>query len=143
MRIMLDTNVLISMFLFPSKSFSRLLELVSQEHQLVLSSFIIDELLSVADKKFPTMKPVIETILAKISYEFVYTPSKLKGGLFQIRDDNDYPVLYTAIIEDIDILITGDKDFSAIDLEKPLILTPRAFLEQFDCIDNLFNNESS
>ena len=27
--------------------------------------------------------------------------------LFEIRDDNDYIILYTAIIEDIDILITG------------------------------------
>lgn len=30
--------------------------------------------------------------------------------MFLIRDNKDYPVLDTAITEDADILITGDKD---------------------------------
>lgn len=37
-------------------------------------------------------------------------PDTLEEGLFNIRDIKDYPVLYTAIIENVDILITGDKD---------------------------------
>lgn len=40
-------------------------------------------------------------------------------------------VLYTAIIEDVDILITGDKDFSDIDIEKPEVLTPAEFMNRF------------
>ena len=43
----------------------------------------------------------------------------------------DYPVLYTAIIEDIDVLITGDKDFSDIEIDKPEIMTPGEFIEEF------------
>ena len=43
----------------------------------------------------------------------------------------DYPVLYTAIIEDIDILITEDKDFADVDVEKPEIITPKEFIEQY------------
>ena len=43
----------------------------------------------------------------------------------------DYPVLYTAIIEDIDILITGDKDFSDINIHKPEIMSPSQFMENF------------
>lgn len=35
--------------------------------------------------------------------ELVYTPHHMSGGLFEIRDRNDYPVLYTAIIENADI----------------------------------------
>lgn len=64
-----------------------------------------------------------------MSYEYVYTPNDLEGGLFDIRDIKDYPVLYTAIIEDVDILITGDKDFNDIDIEKPEIMTPTEFIE--------------
>lgn len=64
-----------------------------------------------------------------MSYEYVYTPNDLEEGLFDIRDIKDYPVLYTAIIEDVDILITGDKDFKDIDIEKPEIMTPTEFLE--------------
>ncbi|MDD3336555.1 MAG: hypothetical protein PHI98_13745 [Eubacteriales bacterium] len=47
--------------------------------------------------------------------------------MFKIRDMNDYPVLYTAILENVDVLITGDKDFADLSIEKPEILTPAAF----------------
>ena len=55
----------------------------------------------------------------------------LENDLFYIRDIKDYPVLYTAIIEDIDILITGDKDFSDINIHKPEIMSPSQFMENF------------
>lgn len=61
----------------------------------------------------------------------VYTPHQMKGGLFQIRDMKDYPVLYTAIIENVDVLVTGDKDFKEVDIEKPDILTPLEFIVRF------------
>lgn len=40
-------------------------------------------------------------------------------------------MLYTAIMEDVDVLVTGDKDFSDIDVERPEIMTPVEFMEQF------------
>lgn len=61
----------------------------------------------------------------------MYTPEVMDESLFEIRDKMDYPVLYTAIIEDVDILVTGDKDFSEVDVEKPEILTPGEFLEKY------------
>ncbi|MFR4355988.1 MAG: hypothetical protein ACLT4O_00930 [Clostridia bacterium] len=67
----------------------------------------------------------------KMSYEYIYTPESVDPDLFQIRDMKDYPVLYTAIIEDVDVLITGDKDFSDIELDRPKIMTPREFTEKF------------
>ena len=53
--------------------------------------------------------------------------------LFNIRDTKDYPVLYTAIVEDVDILVTGDKDFADVEIEKPKILTPADFMEKYLC----------
>ena len=131
MRIMLDTNVLISMILFPGNRFTRMLEYITQQHTLVLSSFVVDELLAVADRKFPTKRDVIDRFLARLGYELVYTPHNMQAGLFTIRDMNDYPVLYTAIVEDVDILITGDKDFTDIPIERPEILTPTDFIAQY------------
>lgn len=55
----------------------------------------------------------------------------MEGGLFEIRNIKDYPVLYTAIVENIDILITGDKDFADVDVEKPDIMTPAEFMERY------------
>ena len=66
-----------------------------------------------------------------MSYEYIYTPESVDPDHFQIREMKDYPVLYTAIIEDVDVLITGDKDFSDIELDRPKIMTPREFTEKF------------
>ena len=76
-------------------------------------------------------REIVNKLLAMMSFEYVYTPSEIERGLFAIRDVKDYPVLYTAIIEDIDILITGDKDFSDIDIDKPEIMSPTEFMEKF------------
>lgn len=62
-----------------------------------------------------------------MSYELVYTPKNYKKLSAIIRDEKDFPVLYTAMIEDVDILITGDKDFEELDIEKPEILIPTQF----------------
>ena len=36
-----------------------------------------------------------------------------------------------AIIADVDILITGDKDFEDVKIEKPEIVTPNEFYEKY------------
>ncbi|MGI5123713.1 putative toxin-antitoxin system toxin component, PIN family [Treponema socranskii] len=131
MRIMLDTNVLISMIFFPSNSFFQLMKIISEAHTLVLSSFVIDELFFIAEKKFPTKKDALDLFLSRLSYEFVYTPHKMRPNVFRIRDINDYPVLYTAVIENVDILITGDNDFIEVAVERPVIMTPREFLQRY------------
>jgi len=41
MRIMLDTNVLISALLFPSQKFNSIMEYIFAEHELVLSSYVV------------------------------------------------------------------------------------------------------
>lgn len=102
-----------------------------REHQLVLSSYIVEELKDVVRRKFPNKVGVIDTLLAKMNYEYVYTPDILDETLFEIRDVKDYPVLYTAVLEDVDILVTGDNDFSNVDVDKPEILIPAEFVERF------------
>lgn len=73
----------------------------------------------------------VNNLLTFMSFEYVYTPNEIESNLFDIRDAKDYPVLYTAIIENVDILVTGDKDFSDIDIDKPEIMTPTEFTETF------------
>lgn len=131
MRIMIDTNVLISAVLFPSKKISSVIEYIAEKHTLVLCSYIIDEFNEVVERKFPSKKKQADKMLSHMMFELVYTPQILDKNLFQIRDAADYPVLYTAIAEGVDILITGDKDFSSTDVEAPKILTPTAFIEEY------------
>ena len=132
MRIMLDTNVLISAILFRSENLSRLIEKVVEDYTLVLSTYVVDELKSVVDRKFPSKMIAIEKFLTALSYELVYSPENyVDTPLFEIRDDKDYMVLHTAIIADVDILITGDKDFNDIEIERPEIVTPKEFLDKY------------
>ena len=95
------------------------------------ADYVVDELKSVVRRKFPSKEIAINKLLMMMSFEYVYTPETIESGLFDIRDVKDYPVLYTAIIEDVDILVTGDKDFSDIDVEKPEIMSPAQFMEKF------------
>lgn len=131
MRIMLDTNVLISAFVFNSDIINKVIKTILTEHRLVLSSFVIDELKRVVSKKFTEKQDALNEFLTVLAFEFVYTPEVMDENLFEIRDKMDYPVLYTAIIEDIDILITGDRDFQDIEIEMPEILTPSEFVAKY------------
>ena len=128
---MVDTNVLISLLVFSSKKMNQMMECIFMKHQLVLSSYIVEELKDVVKRKFPNKVGVVDILLAKMNYEYVYAPDILDETLFEIRDIKDYPVLYTAILEDVDILVTGDSDFSDVKVEKPEILTPAEFVEKY------------
>lgn len=128
---MLDTNVLISALLFPGSKMDAMMNCIFTQHQLVLSSYVVDELKSVIKRKFPSREIATNKLLMMMSFEYVYTPNEIESELFNIRDGKDYPVLYTAIIENVDILVTGDKDFLDIDIGKPKIMNPTEFMNRF------------
>ena len=131
MRVMLDTNVLISAFVFDSFRMNKVIENIIYENKLILSSYVVDELKLVVEKKFVGKKEILDEFLTALPFELVYTPDKIDKKLFEIRDESDYPVLYSAILEDVDILITGDKDFFDVEIEKPEILTPVQYYEKY------------
>jgi len=60
MRVMLDTNVLISAGIFPGKRTTDLTLRIANECTIVLSGQVIDELQAVVAFKFPDKKPVLK-----------------------------------------------------------------------------------
>ena len=91
MRVMFDTNVLVSAGLFSSSRLAALAERVSDEHTLVLSSQIIDELRMVMNVKFPQKKAACEAFLNRLSFEMVLTPRWVNPSIYpRIRDKSDY-----------------------------------------------------
>lgn len=132
MRIMLDTNVLISVAVFKSRHLSDMLGWICHAHQLVLSAYVVDECYEVVRRKKADLVPALGRFFEAIPFEMVHTPKVLpKHGWFTIRDEADEKVLYSAISSDVDVLITGDKDFDDIVVEKPVIVTPRQFMEKY------------
>ena len=129
---MLDSNILISIAIFNSEQLGNLLENICQNHQLVISSTIIDEINNVMERKFPDKQYAMEKFLYKIPYEYVYiSDNMINKQKIKIRDPNDIPILYSAIITNVDIFITGDKDFETLDIERPEILKPLEFLNKY------------
>ncbi len=64
-------------------------------------------------------------------FNLVYSPTNIENKLFNIRDKNDYIILHTAIIEDVDVFITEDKYFNNIDMDKSEIMNVTEFLEKY------------
>jgi putative PIN family toxin of toxin-antitoxin system len=119
---MIDTNVIISAALFPNAKMNRFLEVISEDHGLFLCSYSLDEVERVVKRKFPDRLKGLEMFLQKLRFTLVRTPSvDIFDSNIYIRDPKDYPILISAIIADVDALITGDKDFESLDLERPEI----------------------
>ena len=66
MKIMLDTNVLVSLLMFPNMRMNAMMEHIFSEHTLVLSSFIVDELKDVIKRKFPLKTKVVDSLLLNL-----------------------------------------------------------------------------
>ena len=131
MKVMLDTNILVSAFVFKSKKMNELIYKLSTGHEIVICSYTIEELKELVDTKFKATQKDLDEFLKDFPFILVYSPTTVENKLFEIRDKDDYIILHTAIIEDVDVFITGDKDFNDIDIDKPEIMNATEFLEKY------------
>lgn len=60
MRIMIDTNVLLSALVFRSTKIAGLIEDIADKHTLVLCSYVIEEANAVITRKSSTYKAVLD-----------------------------------------------------------------------------------
>jgi predicted nucleic acid-binding protein len=109
-----------------------MVESIAENHSIVLPTYVLDELKRVTKQKFPGKYDLLESFLWELPFELVYTPGKINKSEYpDIRDIKDLPVLASAIIEDVDVLISGDADFAPLEMEHPEILTPRDFVDKY------------
>lgn len=130
MRIMLDTNTIISMAVFNDDKLKELLIYICDNHTLVLSSYIVEELEEVVKRKFPNKINSLNKFLYKINFEFTYTPNTIIKEI-TIKDLKKLPNLNSAILSNIDIFITEDKELDNIIIDKPKIMNVTKFLEKY------------
>jgi len=75
MRIMIDTNVLISAILKQGAVPDIVLHDVCENHELILCDHIISESYDVAKRRFPSKIDALDDLFAKLRYELVPAPS--------------------------------------------------------------------
>lgn len=101
---------------------------------MVLCDYVIEELRIVVERKFPDRKKILEQFFYELPFELVHTPKDFNTGKFPtVRDVNvkDFPILATAIMENVDVLVTGDKDLRIVEIEYPEIMTMSEFVEKY------------
>lgn len=132
MRVMLDTNIFISMIFFPSAQTRELAKRLTDNHQIIVCDYVIEELRLVTGRKFPAKRQFLDRFFLELPFELIYTPKTLNLNEFpEMRDTKDSPILATAIMEEIDVFVTGDKDFLVLDVDIPEIITMTEFLKQY------------
>ena len=130
MRVFVDTNIVISALLFPNGKTAKVFSHLLRKHTVIISSYTREECKEVFEKKFPTKMKQLEIFFNGINFEEFATPDKIDRQKYpNMRDVKDLPVLASAILSDSDILLTGDKDFADVKIDKPLIFTPTRYFE--------------
>lgn len=132
MKVMIDTNVLISAALNPSGLASKsLYKALVLPFQPVVCDYIIDEMHKKFQEKFPNEIIQLEAFLYGMlqTIEIVKTPTKISSKEKFIRDIKDRPIIRAAISDNVDYLLTGDKDFLESSIKKPIIINPTNFIK--------------
>ncbi len=133
MKCIIDTNVLISASLWsesvPAKAYFKA---ITPPHIGVVCDYSIDELHRVYNRKFASKLHVLDSFLLLLlrSVQVIETPPEESAVESEaaIRDADDRPVLRAAVKSNVDVLITGDKDFLESGLTHPKIMSPAEFL---------------
>ena len=133
MRILIDTNILISSIVWPnSKPSLAFFKAVNDPNRGIICEQSVDELRKVVSRKFPAYISELETFLVRnmFALEFVPVPLYPQESERLIRDKDDRMILRAAISAKADILLTGDKDFLESSVEDPRIISVAEFLER-------------
>ena len=116
--------------LFPDVKVAKVFSHILEKHTVIVSSYTKEEYTEVFEKKFPSKMNQLTIFFDGINFEEFKSPEKIDEKKYpKIRDIKDLPVLVSAILSDADILLTGDKDFEDIKIDKPLIFTPSRYYE--------------
>jgi len=132
-RCLIDTNVLVSAFMWPQSIPAEAVKIASTApFSAYVSPYSLAELREVIVRKWPENLSDLDVFIESILLHMVVTTQTIDYLTEQmpLRDVNDMPILADALGEGVDIIISGDKDFIEAGLSKPQVLTPAEFIKQ-------------
>lgn len=109
MRVVFDTNIFISAFMFPGRQAERAIDrIVDGRDHLLISRPIIDETLTVLARKFRRDAEQLahDAILLASIGEIIATKRRLQ----LLKDDPDNRILECAIAGRAELIVTGDRE---------------------------------
>jgi putative PIN family toxin of toxin-antitoxin system len=134
-KVLIDTNVLFSIFLFPNKNMNEVKYRLSNYYKLIISSYVVNELYDIVKRKFPERECDIDEFLKTLPHKFYASKQEYNERKHpEIRDIDDRQVLVDAIYSGAHLLLTGDKDILSVDMKKrkkPIALKPAQFLDRY------------
>jgi len=127
MKVLLDTNVIVSAFATRGMCHDIFL-LCVQKHTVYASPFILAEVETVLREKFNIPPAKVSKMTAYLHDVMVFvTPTVLPASV-TCRDSNDLEILAAALTGGVDVLVTGDEDLLILEKEGEVqILSPRGF----------------
>ena len=129
MKIMLDTNVLISAFVFGGNAGKLLHKLIISEHELYVSDYVDQEFKAKLQQKWPSKAEKVYELFHSMNFAFCRSTKQKLGS------QKDILVLSDALFHKMDMILTGDKDFLEANLSEPLIFSPSMlyeYMEQYE-----------
>lgn len=129
MRVVFDTNILVSALVFPGgQGEAALRRVIEQVDQLVLSRPILDELLDVLGRKFARDAEELAHVAVFLSELGVTVAPKRR--LRVVKDEPDNRILECALAGRAEAIVSGDKALLALKRYRNIrMLTLREFLE--------------
>ncbi|MCL2881838.1 MAG: putative toxin-antitoxin system toxin component, PIN family [Coriobacteriia bacterium] len=120
-----DTNIIISALMFPDSKPAEVLTRIASRHEMVLSSYLINEVESVLRLKYPKLLPAAQELFSTMSFELAVESDQAD---VVIADPKDQPILDAAVSGEADVIVSGDKHFKNLDIKRPKVMSPSEFL---------------
>jgi len=128
MRVLIDTNVLISAMIWQNSIPATAVFHVAKHHEALICEQSLHELRAIINLKFQKYESDIDAFLSSFRYEQI---SAKEGVGPHVRDVKDQTIMDAAAANTVDIILTGDNDFLCMDLSYPQCLKPAEYLEKY------------
>ena len=129
MRIVIDTNVLISAEISISSASRRLRDKIIVDHEITLSNAILQELARTLSDKFG----FDGTSVSEITDGLIRVAEIVEPVIFETqicRDPDDDAILGTAVAGNADCIVTGDSDLLVLERFQDVdIISPAEFAQ--------------
>lgn len=126
MKVLVDTNILISAFVFGVTTRKLFDALIDSDIEILVSEYVDSEFKEKLSQKWPSKAKTVYELYHTLPIIFCKSTSQILGS---VRDKKDVPVLSDAIFNNADVLLTGDNDFLDSGIKNPLIFSPKLMLE--------------